>query len=222
MNEVAVFAFGRTQSQRCPNKMLRSFADTTLTDIVLSKLARCSYPAFFAGFEPEFSERCAAHGVRFVQRDERSATVDEPILEILSFLRTVEFDHFLIVNACLPLLSLETIETFLEDCLGHDRAPAFGVVRRHNHFIDLDHRPLNFDLDMKTINTKTVAPVLEFPHALYFFERAYFLENGAYWDWRTVRFIELPDRHEVIDIDTEGDFVLAEAMWKTGYLKDKI
>ena len=36
---IGVFAFARTQSERCPNKMLRPFAGTTLTDIVLEKLS---------------------------------------------------------------------------------------------------------------------------------------------------------------------------------------
>jgi CMP-N-acetylneuraminic acid synthetase len=67
---------------------------------------------------------------------------------------------------------------------------------------------------MKTINSKTVQPVHEFAHALYFFDRRYFFEHGRYWDWRTVRLLELPDRRETLDIDTEEDFELAESVWR--------
>ena len=209
-----MFSFGRVQSQRCPNKLLRPFGETTLTDVVLEKLSAFGDRAFFAGHEEEFRTRCERHRVRFVPRSLHSASIDEPITEILSFLRELPFTHFLIVNACVPFLKASTIRRFLDDCIDNASEPAFAVIRRHNHFISLEHRPLNFPDDMKTINSKTVEPVLEFAHALYFFERAYLFEHGRYWDWRTVRLVELPDPRELIDIDTEHDFELAEALWR--------
>ena len=217
---IAVFSFGRTGSQRCPNKMLRPFAGTTLTDIILSKFARARAAAFFAGLEPEFEDRCRAHGVAFVKRDERSATIDEPIIDILSFLRSQPFTHFLCVNASLPFLALETIESFLDDCVTHGHAPAFAVTRKINHLMTVDRQPINFDLDAKTINTKAIRPVLEFAHALYFFNKEYFFREGRYWDWHTVRLVELPDKLQTIDIDTEEDVRSAEALWRGLHVPD--
>lgn len=211
---VGIFSFGRTQSQRCPNKMLRPFGETTLTDLVLAKLARCEGTTFFAGREEAFRQKCARHGVRYVERDARSATIDGPILEILAFLKDMDCSHFLLVSGCLPFLRLETIQGFLRDCVAHESQPAFGVVRRQNYFMGLDRRPLNFDPGAATINTKTVEPVYEFAHALYFFERDYFFRHGTYWDWRTVRLVELPAGQELLDIDTEADFRMAEALWR--------
>lgn len=213
---VGVFSFGRKSSQRCPNKLLRPFGGTTLTDIALAKLASFGDQAFFAAHEEEFQDKCAAHGVRFVPRSAVSAAIDEPITEILSFLRDQPNTHFLIVNACLPFLSAETIRRFLAECLAGGAEPAFGVIRRQNHFITLDHRPLNYPADLLTINSKTVQPVYEFAHALYFFEKDYFFTHGRYWDWRTVRLLELGDRAETVDIDTEEDFAFAEALWRGG------
>jgi molybdopterin-guanine dinucleotide biosynthesis protein A len=213
-SSIGVFSFGRTQSQRCPNKMLRPFAGTTLTDIILDKLSTFAPQAFFAGVEEEFHDKCQRHGVPFVRRDAQSAAIDEPITEILSFLRDVPYTHLLIVNGCLPFLRTLTIAGFLEDCVQGGLAPAFAVTRRQNHFISMDRRPLNFPIDLKTINTKTVEPVLEFAHALYFFEKEYFFANGRYWDWRTVRLIETGAPHEMLDIDTEEDFAFAETVWK--------
>ena len=211
---IGVFTFGRTQSQRCPNKLLRPFCGTTLTDIVLEKLRGFGPQAFFAGHEDVFREKCEQHGVRFVPRDLNSVSIDEPITEILSFLRDVPYTHLLIVNSCLPFLRAATIRGFLDDCVAGGLAPAFAVMRRKNHFLSLDHKPLNFPLDMKTINSKTVEPVYEFAHALYFFERAHFFTHGRYWDWETVRLLEVQDPRELIDIDTEADFELAEALWR--------
>lgn len=211
---VGVFSFGRIQSERCPNKMLRPFAETTLTDLMMGKLHQLGPDVFFAGHEEAFAERATAHGVPFVKRTLRSATIDEPITDILAFLRDVDYTHLLIVNACLPFLKAETIGAFRDDAIAHGCQPAFAVVRRKNHFISLDRQPLNFPLEMKTINSKTVQPVHEFAHALYFFERDYFFEHGRYWDWQEVRLVELDDRYELIDIDTEDDFAFAEALWR--------
>ena len=36
---------------------------------------------------------------------------------------------------------------------------------------------------------------------------------GTYWDWNTVNLVELPDSNEWIDVDTEEDFAMAEAVW---------
>ena len=211
---IGVFSFGRKQSERCVNKMLRPFAGTTLADIALAKLRAFTPGAFFAAHDEEFAAKCAAHAVPFVRRDLRSVTIDEPITDILAFLRNVPYTHLLIVNGCLPFLRIETIRTFLDDCVAGQLAPAFAVHRRKNHFLTLDHRPLNFPADMKTINSKTVEPVLEFAHALYFFEREYFFTHGRYWDWATVRLLEVADSREFIDIDTEADFEFAEALWR--------
>jgi CMP-N-acetylneuraminic acid synthetase len=212
--DVAVYSFGRTRSERCPNKMLRPFGGTTLTDIILSKLARITAPTFFAGFESAFAERCARYGVRFVQRDERSATIDEPIIDILSFLRPLEFSHLLCVNASLPFLEVGTIEAFLEDCLAHDRQPAFGVIQKKNHLMTLDRKPINFDIGARTINTKTIRPVIEFAHCLYFYSKEYFFREATYWDWNTVRLVEIGDKLQTVDIDTEEEFRIAEALWR--------
>lgn len=214
MNKTGIFSFARKQSQRCPNKMLRPFADTTLTDIVLKKLAEFGDKAFFAGFDPEFEEKSMQYGVKFIKRDEKSVNIDGPITEILSFLKIADFEYLLIVNACLPFLRVKTIENFLSECKNGGYCPAFSVIMRRNFFIDSKRQPLNFDLSVKTINTKAVEPVYEFAHALYFFNKEYFFENGRYWDWKEVKFIEIHDKVEVIDIDTEEDFKIAEDIYR--------
>lgn len=193
--------------------MLRPFGETTLTDIVLAKLAHANYFTFFAGYEDEFRNKCKEHSVHFVERDRESATIDGPIVEILSFLKRVDCEYLLLVNACLPFLRKETIESFLEECTSGDHEPGFAVTRRRNFFLTLAGQAVNFDFGSKTLNTKTVTPLYEFSNALYFFNREYFFQRGTYWDWSRVKLIELQDRMEILDIDTEEDFELAERLW---------
>jgi CMP-N-acetylneuraminic acid synthetase len=217
MSDIATFSFGRTQSARVPNKMLRPFAGTTLVDIALGKLAPFAPNAFFAGYEPEFRDKCEQHGVRFVQRDERSANIDGPITEILSFLRGVEAKYFLLVSACNPFLTPAHMTRFLEDVKAGGCRPAITVRRHRKHFVTEDARGLNFSLDIKTLNTKVVQPVFELVDGLYFFEKDFFFSEGTYWKWNEVRFLDVFGDDLLVDVDTETDFAVAQALWGAGY-----
>ena len=213
-HNIGIFSYGRTQSQRCPNKMLRGFDQTTIADILLKKFSEIGGNTFFAGHDQEFKIKCEEHGVDFVQRTLKSVTIDEPQTECLSFLHDVEYDYLLLVNGCLPFLKQETILKFLDDVVDSDLKSASAVIKRKNYFFDLDKKSLNFPGNLKNLNTKTVEPIYEFANALYFFNRDYFLKNGRYWDWETLRLIDLENTIEVIDIDTEEDFFIAESIWK--------
>lgn len=213
---IGVFSYGRTQSKRCPNKNLRPFAGTTLTDIVLSKLARCGNYAFYGGYEEEFKEKCDAHDVAFIQRSYRSVTIDDSLTETLSFLKEVDCDRVLLVASCSPFLRLETIQAFLADCIAGEYQAARSVRRRQKHFMTANREAVNWNIATKNMNTQAVEPLFELMDALYFFEPGYLYRHGVLCDWRTVRFIEVPDRDVLIDIDTEEDFALAEELWKAG------
>jgi len=214
-SDIAVWSCARTGSQRCKRKMVRPFGGTSLTDICLEKLSKLDMNTFFAGYEPLFKEKCDAHGVSFVQRTEKSSLTERSPLEIWDFLADQPYEYFLQVNGCQPFLTVETISKFIEACIEDDR-PKFGVIKNKNYFTDTDGNPYNFSKDLKLMNTKNVDPVYEFSHSLYFFKKSYFLENGRYWDWNDVRYIEINKGVETFDIDTEDDFKMAEAMWKGG------
>ncbi len=217
MSDIVTFSFGRKQSARVPNKMLRPFAGTTLVDIALAKLRTFAPDAFFAGYEPEFRDKCDAHGVRFVQREEASINIDGPITDILSFLRHIDAKYFLLVSACNPFLKIEHINQFVADVKAGGNRPAITVKRYRKHFVTPDARGLNFSLETKTLNNKTVQPVFELVDGLYFFEKDFFFSKGTYWKWNEVRFLDAAGDDLLIDVDTEADFAAAQALWSTGY-----
>lgn len=211
--DIGIWSCGRVSSSRCPNKMIRPFHDTTLTDICLTKFAKLRNNVFFAGYEEVFKEKCARYRVPFVQRTQESTLVDEPASKIYEFLRSQPYEYFLQVNACIPFLRTSTIVEFLERCAS-DRRPSFGVFRKKNYFVNLNGAPINWDTDLTTINTKKVAPLYEFAHVFYFFKKDYFIKHGWCWDWNEVRYIEVPEGLETFDIDTEEEFFIAETLWK--------
>ena len=55
--DIGIFSMARISSRRCAGKMIRKFGNTTLTDIILSKLAKLGQNTFFAGHEPIFKKK---------------------------------------------------------------------------------------------------------------------------------------------------------------------
>ena len=219
MDDIGIFSFGRKESERCPNKMLRPYAGTTVTDIVLKKLRVLGDNTFFAGYDGEFKDKCKDHGINFVQRSKKSATIDGPLVECLSFLHDVDYEYLLCINGCLTFLEIDTIKAFLDGAIANDLKPAINVRKRYNYFYDHNYQPLNFSFSTDSINTKIVEPLYEFGNCLYFYNREYFLKNGMYWDWHELRLVEMGSKLEMMDIDTMEDFIFAENIYKAKNVK---
>ena len=217
MKNISIFSFGRIKSQRCKNKMLRPFYDTTITDIVLHKLNNLSQnntSTFFAEYEKEFKKKCNIQDVRFVKRDKLSTNIDGPIDKILSCLKNEKSDYFIIINACQPLLKINTINSFIKFVRNKKIQSAFTIKKNQNFYLDKNKNPLNFNPTLKTINTKKSKPIYEFSHSLYFFNKEFFFKNKKYWNWNDLSYFTIEDNIETIDIDTENDFTIAESVYK--------
>ena len=87
------------------------------------------------------------------------------------------------------------------------------VMFRRKVFLDGNKKPLNFNKKAKTINTKKTKALYEFAHSLYYFDKKFFFKNGKYWNYDNLRYFEINNKYEQIDIDTLEDFKFAEKIW---------
>ncbi len=212
---IAVWSCARLTSERCPKKMIKNFCGTSLTDIFLKKmqkLQKMGINVFFGGYDKIFETKCKKYGIPFVQRSKKSSN-SEKASEIYNFLSEQNYDYLLQVNACMPLLNVKTIVSFLNECKKLQK-PAFGVYEINNYFMSNKNKPYNFNSKIKTINTKYVDKAKEFAHCFYFFKREYFKKNGWYWNWNEVNYINMPKSVETFDIDTKEDFEIAKLLYK--------
>lgn len=212
-NEIGIFSMGRLASKRCKHKMVKKFAETTLTDIILSKLSKLGKNTFFAAKENIFKKKCIKHKVRFLIRSQKSAKENQSSKIVMSFLKNENYKYFIFINGCFPNLRIQTIKRFIDICR-ISKKPTFAVFEKKNYFLDYKNKPINFNYNNLKLNTSKVRKIKEFSNMLYFFEKKYFLKYGRYWDWKKLKYLTIPYNLETTDIDTEEDFKLAEIIWK--------
>ena len=132
--KIAVFSYGRKNSKRCYNKLLRKFHNTTIVDILLDKLSKFEN-SYFGGYDKEFEIKCKKHGVKFLKRSKKSVNIDYPISECLKFVNKIDQEYLLLVNACLPFLSIRTINEFLNSVIRSNFKSTSLLVRKDNYFL---------------------------------------------------------------------------------------
>ncbi len=212
---IAIWSCARTTSRRCPNKMIKNFCGTSLTDIFLKKLntiQKKGYNVFFAGYENIFKKKCLKYNIPFVQRTKKSSN-SEKASEIYDFINNQNFDYLLLINACMPMLKVETIIKFIKDC-EKLKKPSFGVFEVNNYFMSNLNKPYNFNKSIKTINTKYVTKAKQFAHCFYFFKKEHYKKTGWFWNWNKLNYITIPNTIEIFDIDTKKDFEIAKLIYK--------
>lgn len=211
----------RLSSERCRGKTLRPFAGTTLIDLALRKFAlpERSFPLYYAVHEEQLlgvgrAYRQMGADMKIIKRDEASARSDD-VKVVLNYVDEIDADYILWINPCHAFLTLETLEEAIkctESSATHVTSMT-AVTYKHTWYYHLDGRPINFT-DPTKLDTKATTPLIEVAHAFHVFNKARFMKYGYFWTHRPLDpfFFMIPDK-EAIDVDTELDFVMAEALY---------
>ena len=219
-NDVAILIQARLASQRCPRKMIRNFADTTLMDIILEKLVKSDIPnenVVCSVYEDELKEVCSKYPVTIFERSEASAMSEgTPITEIYEWWDKIPFKNVVLINACCPFISVDTINEFYKSYLDSDSDGMFAVLEKKNYYWDYDGNFLT-PLEEGVMNTKTAKPIKEAAHCLY----AGTTEKIGKGIWMgdfskkgEIELVSMPEE-EALDIDYEWQFELCEALYRS-------
>ncbi len=215
--QLTIYSAMRAESQRVPNKMLAPFVGLSLAEIMCSKLAELQergWPVVLASRGEAFRVLADKYRIPYVERSYDSVNAEGPVILIHEFVRDFRTPWVMDLNGCMPLLKTETIEQFASVGLSKQK-PCFGLLKDQDFFMDQELRPVNWKPgDM--ISTKLVRPLYRFAHAMYFYNRAFFLDYKIdYWDWNDVEYIKMPDHMELYDIDWPWQFRIAEQLYMT-------
>jgi len=222
ISDVCVIIQARLGSQRVPNKMLAPFSNTTLMDIALEKVKKCkSFPLsnfYLSAYEEELTYIGEKHGVKVFNRSRASAQSEgDPMTEMYEWWDKLDYKYCVLINACAPFLSPETIDSFVEKYLKSAHDGLFGVIEKKNYFWDKNGKMMTpWPVGTEVMNTKFVEPTLEGAHCLYAGKMAS-IGNGIWMGTfknDTDPSLFSMQEEECFDIDYEWQFKAAEAIYK--------
>lgn len=218
IEDVAVIIQARLSSQRIPQKMIKPFAGTTLLDIFLDKVKKCkSFPIenfYLSVHEDELLKIGKKHNVNIYKRSKESALSEgTPMSLMYEWHDKLPHKYVVLINACVPFLKPETIDSFISEYLKTDKTGMFAVMEKKNYFWDGEKRILT-PLSEDVMNTKTVQVTYEAAHCLYA-SRLDTIKDGVWMGDFMKSEIELfpVEEREVFDIDYQWQFDLCEKLW---------
>lgn len=219
MRRVSVVMNARLQSSRLERKLVRPFADTTLIDIAVAKLAQLDFfeHRFLATAEPELAERGRRYpGIEILERNaEAVARGPHPTLVTFQHYLRVPTPWVFVVNPCSAFLSVETIRSAFETVRGGTDASYISVVPTRDWIFAGDGAPLTHRDPKALQNTSSGAVHYKASQAFYAFDRVRFeREQGLLWALTPgdPQLLPMPIE-ESHDVDTLLEFEFAAFLW---------
>ena len=220
IDEIAIIIQARLGSQRVPSKMIKPFAGTTLLDIALENIRQCKSfddtNFYLSVYENELIDIGKKHNVQIFERSKKSANSEgTPMTEMYEWWDKIPFKYGILINACAPFLTAETIDSFVESYKSSDSEGMFGVIEKKNYFWD-SNKKLITPLTEAVMNTKTVPVTYEAAHCLYAGRLDRIGESVWMGDFSRPGNIELfPMREEeVFDVDYQWQFDMYENLYR--------
>jgi len=221
VNDILFICQARLESQRVPKKMIRPFCGTTLVDILIEKVKQSSiipYENFYLSVhDEELMDIGYKHNTNIFKRSKDSALAENSIPLIYEWHDKLPYKYIILLNACNPLLTIETIDQFVESYINSDKGGMFGVIGKKQYFWDENGKMISpWPTHQKIMNTKTMGITYEAAHCLYASEMG-IIKKGYWMDEKLPPEPELfiiDDELEIFDIDYEWQFKVGEKLYK--------
>lgn len=227
IEEIGFFIQARLASQRVPQKMVRPFAGTTLIDIAVQKILS-SYIIPKENFYLSVADQLLIdignkYGVHIFHRSQKSIMEEHDIRVLFEWHKELSYKYFVRINPCLPLLSIKTIDKFVQKFTESPHDGMFAVTQRKNYIWSSDGKPMNMYFQGKCFNTKFVEPFFEAAHCLYA-GTMNGIDNGV--DMGSFQSLYDPeffvvDEREIFDIDYPWQFDVCEKLYSSSSYVEK-
>lgn len=219
ISDIAFIVQARLNSQRLKNKMIKSFDNTNLFEILLDKINKSNLipeeNVYLSIYEKELKEIAKNYNFNIFERSYRSANEDDDIKLIYEWWDKIPYKYVVLISACNPLLKLQTIDSFTKDFMSSEKEGSFAVFEKKTYYWNQQGQAITDWKNSKIMNTKIVSPIYEAGHCLYA-SRLSFLNNGCWMDNKIPPNPNLfiVDELECFDIDYEWQFNIAEKLYR--------
>ena len=221
LDEIAVIVQARLNSERVPQKMIRSFNDTTLFGLILDKLKASKHKLniFASVYEKELVDIAEKREVNLYMRSHESANNDNSLQKIYEWHDKLpkNYKYVVLVSGCNPLLEVETIDNFIDKFMNQEDENLFAVIEKKQYYWNKEGKLITpWPSDQTIMNTKAVEPTLEAAHVLYASRLDIIKDDRWMGDFRKEGGIKLFTINELesFDIDYEWQFKIAELLCK--------
>lgn len=223
IEDVCIIVQARLSSERVPGKMLKPFAHSTLMDILIKKLLTSSIipkeNIFLSVHEDELKSLGHKYNINIFPRSLKSSKSEgEEITDIYEWHDKLPFKYVILISACNPLLSIQTIDTFINKFINSDKEGMFAVFEKKTYYWNSIGNSITDWKGSKIMNTKYVDPIYEAAHCMYG-SRMDIIKDGYWMDTKNPPEPELyiMDQLESFDIDYEWQFIVGELLYKQFY-----
>ena len=138
ISNVAFVVQARLNSQRLNRKMIKSFDDSCLFEILLKKIAKSSLipdeNVYLSIYEEELKDIGRNFNFNIFERSFESANEDNDIKVIYEWWDKIPQEYVILISACNPLLKIDTIESFTQDFLESKDHGSFAVFEKKTYF----------------------------------------------------------------------------------------
>tara|TARA_R100000458_G_C8272735_1_gene247586 strand:+ start:273 stop:956 length:684 start_codon:yes stop_codon:yes gene_type:complete len=220
IHDILFVTQARLESERVPGKMIRPFAGSNLLDILINKVKKSKIIPlanfYLSVHDKELIDLGNRHGIMTFPRSKESALAENNISSMFEWWNKLEFKYVVLLSACNPLLTIETIDKFVEHFLDSDKEGCFGVIAKKQYF--WNHREemiSDWPEHQKIMNTKDMNVTYEAAHCLYA-SRMDIIGQGYWMDKNTPPKPELfviENEIETFDIDYEWQFEVGEQLY---------
>ena len=118
IDDILFLAQARLSSERLPNKMIKPFAGTSLVEITCEKVTRSKVIPrdnfYLSAYDKETKDIATKYGLNIYHRSEKSAKSEGPMQEVMEYHDKLPYKYVVVISACHPLLTIETIDSFVE------------------------------------------------------------------------------------------------------------
>jgi CMP-N-acetylneuraminic acid synthetase len=220
ISDIVFIIQARLNSERVPQKMIRPFGDSNLFDIAIKKLLKSKVlpkeNIYVSVYENTLKDIAKDYGINIYERSKESANNDNSLQKIYEWHDKLPFKYVIKLNACSPLLKIETIDKFLKTFLNQEEENLFGVIEQKDYFWDSKGKLITpWPSDQTLMNTKAVEPTYKGAHVLYASRMDLISENKFMGDFQKEGGIKLFPMNELecFDIDYEWQFKIGELLY---------
>ena len=221
VNDILFVCQARLESQRVPRKMIKPFAGTNLIEILINKIKQSKVIPidnfYLSVHDQELIDIANKHNINFYKRSKESALAENSIPLIYEWHDKLPYKYIILLSACNPLLSIDTIDNFVNSYIKSNKGGMFGVIGKKQYFWDEKGKMISpWPTHQKIMNTKTMGITYEAAHCLYASEMS-IIKEGYWMDNKLPPEPELfviDSELEIFDIDYEWQFKIGEKLYK--------